>query len=95
MPVATAAPLEPGIGYGAPVKAVDTTTDGRVVIEGTSEGSTGDVTGNDSTGAFDVTTSALDDDVVVDDGEFSEGGVDSPEGRVDVTVLPARVLVRV
>ncbi len=61
---------------------VDTITSGIAV----SDGPTDDGAGNDSSGEdVEMTASALELDVV--EGE--------PSGRVEVTVLPARVLVRV
>lgn len=60
-----------------------------------STGPTDDGAGIDSSGEdSEVVASALELDVVVE-GEPSGRGVGAPDGRVEVTVLPARVLVRV
>lgn len=59
-----------------------------------STGPTDDGAGIDSSGEdWEVMASALELDVIK--GEPSGRGVGSPDGRVEVTVLPARVLVRV
>ncbi len=77
------------------LKVVDTTIS---VTEVVGDGMTGDVTeAGSSTGDSEVVVVNIDSasDVDVAEGELSTGGVDSPDGKVEVTVLPARVLVSV
>lgn len=99
VPVGTAAPLlkfpplVSGIGYGAPVAEVlmevDTITSGTEVSDGTSGTVVIESSGEDS----ELTASAL--ELGAAEGEPSAGGVASPDGRMEVTVLPAMVLVNV
>ena len=99
VPVGTAAPvlkfppLVSGIGNGAPVAEVlmevDTITSGTEVSDGTSGTVAMDSSGEDS----ELMASALELDAA--EGEPSAGGVASPDGRMEVTVLPAMVLVNV